>query len=233
VALRAYVTSGGPLVTTRARCAVGARRTLTALSELGSGMAGDVCAALQAPRPLRWRPPLQRIARWSPSKTAAREKACARTSAVSATPEVAPDAPILRQAPDRYVISDAFASTTEATKLIAWSFLKNPACTSGANTGPPLAGCLLTGRLRGASLDLPSQGRRLSFDGLVDRHSCYWPASGAAPRSLKCLPTRATFSRNASTARTKRYGLDFVLYGPKTDSVAACLYRSQRTARDG
>ena len=50
---------------------------------------------------------------------------------------------------DRYVASDAVASTTEASNNVAWPLLKNQAFTSGANTWPPLAGCLLTDRRRG------------------------------------------------------------------------------------
>ena len=59
------------------------------------------------------------------------------------------DAPILRQAQDRYVAKNAFASATEATYNVAWSLLKNRALTSSMNTWPPLAGCLLTGRRKG------------------------------------------------------------------------------------
>ena len=59
------------------------------------------------------------------------------------------DVSIPRQAQDRYVAKDAFASTTEATDNVAWSLLKNQALTSSVNTWPPLAGCLLTGRRKG------------------------------------------------------------------------------------
>ena len=62
------------------------------------------------------------------------------------------DVSIPRQAQDRYVAEDAFASTTEATDIVAWSLLKNRALTSSMNTWPPLAGCLLTGRHKGDRL---------------------------------------------------------------------------------
>jgi hypothetical protein len=54
------------------------------------------------------------------------------------------DVSTLRQAQDRYVAKNAFASVTEATDNVAWSLGKNLALTSGMNTWPPLSGCLLT-----------------------------------------------------------------------------------------
>jgi hypothetical protein len=59
------------------------------------------------------------------------------------------DASILRQAQDRYVAKDAFASATDANDNVAWSLLKNRVLTSSMNTWPPLAGCLVTGRRKG------------------------------------------------------------------------------------
>jgi len=56
------------------------------------------------------------------------------------------DVSILRQAQDRYVAKNAFASATEATDNVAWPLLKNRALTSSMNTWPSLSGCLLTGR---------------------------------------------------------------------------------------
>ena len=59
------------------------------------------------------------------------------------------DASIRREAQDRYIAKNAFASATEATDNVAWPLLKNQALTSSMNTWPPLAGCLLTGRRKG------------------------------------------------------------------------------------
>ncbi len=56
------------------------------------------------------------------------------------------DVSIPRQAQDRYVAKNAFASATEATDNVAWPLLKNRALTSSMNTWPSLSGCLLTGR---------------------------------------------------------------------------------------
>jgi hypothetical protein len=47
------------------------------------------------------------------------------------------DVSILRQAQDRYVAKNAFASATEATDNVAWPLLKNPVLTSRVNTWPP------------------------------------------------------------------------------------------------
>ena len=59
------------------------------------------------------------------------------------------DVSIPRQAQDRYVAEDAFASRPRQQDIVAWSLLKNRALTSSMNTRPPLAGCLLTGRHKG------------------------------------------------------------------------------------
>ncbi len=83
--------------------------------------------------------------------TGTREANSTRTDsrAAPATLRLHLDVAILRQAQDRYVAEDAFASTTEATDNVAWSLLKNRVLTSSVNTWPPLAGCLLTGRRKG------------------------------------------------------------------------------------
>jgi hypothetical protein len=64
--------------------------------------------------------------------------------AVPATLRLHLDVSILRQAQDRYVAKNAFASATEATDNVAWLLLKDQALKSSMNTWPPLAGCLLT-----------------------------------------------------------------------------------------
>ena len=51
---------------------------------------------------------------------------------------------ILRQAQDRSVAKNAFASVTKATDNVAWPLLKNRVLTSSMNIWPPLAGCLRT-----------------------------------------------------------------------------------------
>jgi hypothetical protein len=73
----------------------------------------------------------------------------ADSRAAPATLRLLLDVSILRQAQDRYVAKNAFASATEATDNVAWSLLKNQALTSSVNTWPPHAGCLLTGRRKG------------------------------------------------------------------------------------
>ncbi len=51
----------------------------------------------------------------------------ARRRAAPATLKLHLDVSIPRQAEDRHVAKDAFASTSEATDNVAWSLLKNPA----------------------------------------------------------------------------------------------------------
>jgi hypothetical protein len=47
------------------------------------------------------------------------------------------DISIPREAQDRYVAENAFATTTEATDNVAWALLKNRVLTSSVNTWPP------------------------------------------------------------------------------------------------
>ena len=72
----------------------------------------------------------------------ARNSTRTNSRAAPATLRLHLDVSILRQAQDRYVAKNAFASATEATDKVAWSLLKNQALTSSVNTGPPLVGCL-------------------------------------------------------------------------------------------
>ena len=115
------------------------------------GDGGDACVSLQAPPPKvatqvsGGRDAPRRIDGDARTKHRVR----ARTPRRSHHLEVAPDVAILRQAQNRYVAKDAFASKTEATNHVAWSFLKNHALTSSVNAWPPLSGCLLTGRRKG------------------------------------------------------------------------------------
>ena len=74
----------------------------------------------------------------------ARNRTRTDSRAAPATLRLHLDASILRQAQDRYVAKNAFASATEATDNVARSLLKNQVLTSSVNTWPPLAGCLLT-----------------------------------------------------------------------------------------
>src|SRR5207253_4384808 len=71
------------------------------------------------------------------------------------------DVAILRQAPDRYVAKNAFASATEATDNVGRPLLKNQALTSSMNTWPPLSGCLLTEQRLSIG---PSRGRLLLYE---------------------------------------------------------------------
>ena len=87
--------------------------------------AGDACGVLQTPQLLRWQRSRQRMG-------------------APATLRLHLDVSAPRQAQDRYVAKNAFASVTEATDNVAWPLLKNQALTSSMNTWPPLAGCLLT-----------------------------------------------------------------------------------------
>ena len=131
---------------------------------------------------------------------------------------------IPRRALDRYVAKGAFASATEATDNVAWSLLKNQALTSSVNIWPPLEGCLLTGRRKATDTDLHDrQGRRRSLRPSWGRPLFQLPRVLRRPRSFKGSPTRVTSSRNALTARTKRYGLTLRSTGLKTQLSAACL----------
>ena len=82
--------------------------------------AGDACVALQAPGYSGGNAQAQRVARWSPSFRRGRAKNSTRTDsrAAPATLRLHLDVSILRQAQDRYVAKDAFASTTEATTTL-------------------------------------------------------------------------------------------------------------------
>jgi hypothetical protein len=134
------------------------------------------------------------------------------------------DVSILRQAQDRYVAKNAFASAIEATDNVAWPLLKNRVLTSSMNIWPPLAGCLLTGRRKAADTDLHHrQGRRRSLRPSWERPLLHLPRVLRRPRCLTGSPTRVTSSRNALTARTKRYGLTSRSTGLKTQLSAACL----------
>ena len=142
--MRAYVTSGGPLMTTRkpAPCvratasrhvgwrAQGSRHTsgvkafAYAPHDGGahgvglSGMAGDACVSLQVSPPTV----ATQVSggRDGPRRidgdARTKHRVRARTPRRSHHPEVAPDVSILRRAQNRYVASDALASMTEATR---------------------------------------------------------------------------------------------------------------------
>ena len=128
--LRAYVTSGSPLVTTRAkrhayalrphatscgeleargtRAARSLRAARTARRRRSRGRArmkaGDSCVAPQAPRPLRWQRSRQRVARWPSSFRRGRAKQHAHgTPRRSRYSEVAPRRIDPASAQDRYV----------------------------------------------------------------------------------------------------------------------------------
>ena len=67
------------------------------------------------------------------------------------------------------------------------------------------------------------QGRRRSLRPSWERPLLHLPRVLRRPRSLTGSPTRVTSSRNALTARTKRYGLTSRSTGLKTQLSAACL----------
>ena len=74
------------------------------------------------------------------------------------------------------------------------------------------------------------QRRRLRSDRLGDGR-CYSPASCDARAVMRLTALYST--RYALTARTKRYGLAFALFGVRRPHLRGCLRRSQRTARCG
>jgi hypothetical protein len=78
--------------------------------------------------------------------TGTREANSTRTDsrAAPATLRLHLDVSILRQAQDRYVAKNAFASATEATRQCCLAAMKNRVLTSSMNTWPPLSGCLRT-----------------------------------------------------------------------------------------
>ena len=67
------------------------------------------------------------------------------------------------------------------------------------------------------------QRRRLSLRPSLGRPLLHLPGVLRRPRSLTGSPTRVISSRNALTARTKRYGLTPRSTGLKTQLSAACL----------
>jgi hypothetical protein len=112
--------------------------------------AGGACDDLQTPRQLRWQRSRQRMARWSPSPRRGRAKQHARGHrAAAATLRLHLDVAVPRQAQDRYVAPDAFASTTEATDNVAWPLLQNRVLTSSTNAGHPSRDVSLDGSPQG------------------------------------------------------------------------------------
>jgi hypothetical protein len=158
----------------------------------------------------------------------ARNSTRTNSRAAPATLRLHLDASIPRQAPDRYVAKNAFASRPRQQDIVAWPLLKNPALTSSINTGPSLAGCLLQAPTRTALTDLHRrQDGDVSLRPSWGRPLLQLPRVLRRPRSLKGSPTRVTSSRNALTAHTKRYGLTSRSTGLKTQMSEACLHRSQ------
>ena len=109
--------------------------------------AGDACGSLQTPRLLvgnaqgsGWRDGPRRF------DTHVRRSTRTDSRAAPATLRLHLDVSILRQAQDRYVAKNAFASATEATDNVVSPLFKNRVLTSSMNTWPPLSGCLLIGR---------------------------------------------------------------------------------------
>jgi hypothetical protein len=70
-------------------------------------------------------------------------------------PEVAPDVSVPRQRGIVTSLQTLLASTTEAAGQTLPGLLKNPALALCVDTGPPLAGCLPTGRLKDGTLLTP------------------------------------------------------------------------------
>ena len=128
------------------------------------------------------------------------------------------DVSIPRQAQDRYVAKNAFASATEATDNVAWSLLKNQVVTSSMNTWPPLAGCLLQVAARATVTTPPS--RTATISPTVSETALVALAPRLATPAQSQGLTYAHYStRNALTARTKRYGLTSCSTGLKTQTV--------------
>ena len=148
--------------------------------------------------------------------------------AASATLRLHLDVSIPRQAQNRYAAPDALASATEATRQDRPVFRRTRRSRQARNTGPSLAGCLLTDRLQGGPRRLHRlKGGELLFDRLGDGHCV--PASRDARAVLKNYC--AFLHRNALTARTKQYGLtsrSMVRGGPVL-SEACLLLRGQLT----
>ena len=171
---------------------------------------GDACGSLQAPPPKvatltgSWgRDGPRRI-----EGDARRKQHAHKQSRRSRYSEVAPRRidPASNAGPLRRL--GRFRVRTEATDNVAWPLLKNRVLTSSVNTWPPLAGGLLTGRRRATHTDLHHrQRRRRSLRPSWGRPLLQLPRILRRPRSLTGSPTRVTSSRNALTARTKRYGL--------------------------
>jgi hypothetical protein len=253
--MRAYVTSG--LVPTRAkrdratasrhtvwassrRATHGRREDLrrsthhlvAAISGSGSGAAGDVCVLCRRHR-LRWQRSGQRGDAKAPvvlTGTRLRNRSRARTPRRFRHPEVAPDAPILRQPQNRYAASDAASVRDRGNMTTMLGLLKNPALAlKRCSPGHPSRDVFRQAILRMTNFDSAVSGTAKLLSGrLGDGHDCS-PTSLDARAALK---THCAFlTRNALTARTKQYGLTSRSTGPKTQLSEACLCRPLWTAR--
>jgi hypothetical protein len=147
------------------------------------------------------------VTRWSPSQlTGTRdcEIAAAHGHRRFRYPEVAPGVPILRQVQDPYAASDATSVHDRGNMPTLLGPSKNPALALCVDTGPPLAGCLPTGRLQDGTLhSTDSRTAKLLSDRLGDVHDCSPASCGArAVSKTHC----AFLTRYALTARTKQFG---------------------------
>jgi len=170
-----------------------------------------------------------------------RNRSRARTPRRFRHPEVAPDAPILHQPQNRYAASDATSVHDRGNMTTLLGLLKNPALALRVDTGPPLAGCLLTGRLEDGGLhSTVSRTAKLLSGRPVDGHD-FSPASCDARAVSK---THCAFlTRYALRARTKQCGLASRSTGLKTQlygyspccnaaSSRTCLHRPRWATRD-
>ena len=108
----------------------------------------------------------------------------AQTPRRSHHPEVAPDVSILRRAQNRYVASGRVSVHDRGNQTTSLGFSMNPALAFSVDTGPPLAGCLPTGRLKDGQPRLHRlEGRRNFSDRLGDGQYCS-PASYDARAAL-------------------------------------------------
>jgi hypothetical protein len=193
--------------------------------------AGEACDALQVPPLLRWQRSRQRVARRSPLSTARRGTAHARTARRSRCLRLHRTYRFQVER-NRYVATGR-CSRPRPTQLmsVARSLLEEPSAHGEREHLATLAGCP-AGRLEDDRHDLHRrQRRRLRSDRLKDGSLLHAPCVLRRPRGLKGNHARYS-ARNALTARTKQYGLGFMLFGVRRLHLSAAAFAIlKRTAR--
>ena len=141
--------------TRAARRPLRTHRPLAAISGCGSGGRSATPVFLCRRHHLRWQRSGHRGTRRSPSSRRGRAKQHAQEqSRRSRYPEVAPRRTDLVLSAEPVSCSRRVSVHDRGNETTSLGLSKNPAFASSTNTSPPLAGCLLAGRLEDGTLRL-------------------------------------------------------------------------------